>query len=69
MLRELTKTFDETLIADLKSGADAFGRSWLGRLAEQREDLSRKRIGRRKLRSIGFGYQFQIWSRFRVCQF
>ena len=39
LLEELTKRFDETLVADLQIGADRFGRAWFGRLAKKREDL------------------------------
>ena len=67
LLDELTKSFDKTLIADLKTGADAFGGAWLGRLAEQREDLIWKRIARHKLGSMGC--QSQIRPGFRVRQF
>ena len=48
LLDELTKSFDETLIADLQTGADGFGRAWLGRLAKKGEDLLGKRIVRRQ---------------------
>ena len=47
LLDELTKSFDETLIADLQTRADAFGRARLGRLAKKHEDLLGKGIVRR----------------------
>ena len=52
MLAESSKRFDETLIADLKTGADAFGGARLGRMAEQGEDLIRERIARHEIRAI-----------------
>lgn len=45
LVDELTESFEETLIADLKTGSDAFGGERLGRLAEQSEDLFGERIG------------------------
>ena len=69
LLDECSKSFHETLISDLKTGADAFGGAWLGRLAEQSEDLLGKRIGRRNLGSIGRGSQSQIRTRFRIREF
>ena len=64
---ELSKTFHETLIADLEARADAFARARLGRLTEQREDLHRKRIAGRKFGSIG--REPEIGSRFCIRQF
>ena len=49
LLDELTKTFDDPLIADLKIGAEAFGGTRFGRLTKQREDLIGKRIARRQI--------------------
>jgi hypothetical protein len=49
LIDKLPKSFNETLIADLETGADVFGRARLGRLAEQGEDLIRKRIALRRL--------------------
>jgi len=69
LLAESSKRFDETLIADLQTGADAFGGARLGRLAEQGEDLIRERIARHEIRAIERGCQFQIWPRFHVRQF
>jgi len=45
LVDELAESFDETLIADLKTGAEAIGGTWPGRLAEQSEDLAGKGIG------------------------
>ena len=44
LVDELAESFDQTLIAYLEIGSDAFGSEWLGRLAEQNEDLFAKRI-------------------------
>ena len=44
LLDELAESFDETLIAYLQIRSEAFGSERLGRLAEQSEDLFRKRI-------------------------
>ena len=41
---ELTQSFDQTLIAYLKTGPEAFGSQRLRRLAEQSEDLFGERI-------------------------
>ena len=67
LIDELTESFDETLIADLKTGADALGRARLGGLAEQSEDLLGKRIAGRNFGSIG--REPQIGSRFCIRQF
>ena len=48
LLDELTKAFDDSLIADLKTRTEAFGGARFGRLAEQGEDLFRKRVARLK---------------------
>ena len=69
LVDELAESFDETLIADLKTGAEAIGGTWLGRLAEQDEDLFAKRIAAAGgLSSMACGCEFQVWSRFGVCQ-
>ena len=39
VLEELAKRFDETLIADLQTRTDRFGRARFGRLGQQCEDL------------------------------
>ena len=44
LVDELAERFDETLIADLKTGAEAIGGAWRGGLTEQSEDLFAKRI-------------------------
>ena len=49
LFAELSKTFNDPLIADLKTRAEAFGGARLGRLAKQREDLFRKRIAGRQI--------------------
>jgi hypothetical protein len=68
LLSELTKGFDETLIADLEIGADVFGRTWFGGLTEQCEDLVGKRIMLDRV-DIICGSQSQIRPGFRVGQF
>ena len=68
LVDELAESFNEALIADLKTGSEAIGGAWLGRLAEQSEDLFGERIGCWGLRRMDRGCQFQVWPRVGVCQ-
>ena len=65
LLGKVSKTFHEALIADLKAGAAAFGCAWLGRLAEQSEDVLGKGIAGHEFGRIVC--ELQIGSRFRIC--
>ena len=69
LVDELAESFDETLIADLKTGAEAIGGAGLGGLAEQSEDLFGERIACWGLRGMDCGCQFQVRPRFGVRQF
>ncbi len=55
LVDELAEGFDEALIADLKTGAEAIGSAGLGGLAEQSEDLFGERIACRGLRGMDGG--------------
>ena len=61
MIAELAKTFHQTLIADLQTGADAFGGAWLASWSEQSQDLIRKRVARHSLESMGYQSQIRPW--------
>ena len=66
LLQELTQGFDEALIADLETGAEAVGSTRLGGLGQDAEELFEKRIASRRVHGIGGGREFQIRSRFEV---
>ena len=68
LVDELTESFDQTLITDLKIGSEAIGGAWRGGLTEQSEDLFAKRIARWGFHGIDGGCQFQVWPRFGVGQ-
>ena len=53
LVGELAQGFDEALIADLETGAEALGSTRLGRLGQQAEELIEKRIAVRRLYGIG----------------
>ena len=44
LFQELAQGFDEALVADLETGAEAVGSTRLGRLGQQSEELIEKRI-------------------------
>jgi len=58
LIGELAQGFNEALIADLETGAEAFGSTRLGRLGQRVEDFLEKRIAGGRFHAIGGGREF-----------